>query len=207
MSSPQEYIAGKGLELSGRDLSTPVDVYAIAKQEIDEIVTFIPPKGIPVEDRTKLNAVIRARLPLASDLAVAQLMINGHDLSRREFLSRLREQRMMQMEAPFVFMEAVSSYSVGRDKLFDLAHQTAVRRAVTTSVDRVVDAFNRYEQSPMGRDDRVVFADILNSHPEADEIVRLYLERNGNRAWHAYWIEDIKKLAEKRRDLEITPKD
>ncbi len=206
MPSPQENIIGRAPERYGGNPSTPVDVYAIARQEIGEIAAFIPPKGIAVEDRAKLNAVVRTRLPLASDLAVAQLMTGGHDLSRREFLSRLREQRMTQMEAPFVFMEAVSSYSVGRDKLFDLAHQTAVRCATTTSVDRVVDAFDRYESSPMGRDDRIVFADILNSHPEADEIVRLFLERNGNIAWYTYWIEDIKELAEKRRDLEIIPK-
>jgi len=76
-------------EQASEGASSSADLYAAAEREIQEIAALIPPKGIPVEERAKLNVQIRKKLPVTSDLAIVQLMLDGHDLSRREFLARM----------------------------------------------------------------------------------------------------------------------
>ena len=164
-------------ERTNEDASFPADLYTTAGREVQEMVDIIPREGIPVEERAELNAIIREKLPVVSDIAVVQLMLNGHDLSRREFLSRLIEHRIQQPEALFMLMRDISYHDVTRSKLFRQANQEAVRCVPLVSARRVVDRIEKFESSPMGRDDKEVFADMLSVHPQTDEIIRQFLER------------------------------
>ncbi|GEM_PF-4658989 len=178
--------------------ATP-DVYQIAQQQVQEIAALVPARGIPTEERARLNSEVRRLLPQASDLAVAQLMLRGHDLSRREFLRRLREQRITQLEAAFEVMESIAHTTLARSPLFMQAHAAAVRCAPTTSSERMVEIIDKAAGTAMERDDREVFADVLSVHPEMDEILRLYGERKAGIDWYTYWINIIKESAHQKR--------
>ena len=177
-------------------MSRELDPYQRAEMEVAEISILIPPRGIRRSERTLLNALIRAKLPKISDLAVVGLMNHGHDLSRREFLKRLNGQRIQQIEAPFELMERMSYEYIHRPLLFVQAHQEAIRLASTTSPQRMVKVVTKYENSPMGRDDRRVFADILSVHPQMDEIVQLLSRERHRDDW---FLDDIIADAEKKR--------
>ncbi len=175
-------------------------IYQTAQQQAGEISAFIPPRGIPVEERKKLNSQVRVLLPLASDLTIALLMLHGHDLSRREFLARLKEQRIEQMEAAFAVMENISRIYHYRNPFFTQLHESAVRCAPETSVDRMVDVIDKAVISPMSRDDRNVFAAVLSVHPQIDEIVDHFIERKGRNAWYTDWINEIKAMADAKTE-------
>jgi len=177
-------------------MSRELDPYQRAEMEVAEISVLIPPQGIRREERILRNALVRKKLPETSDLGVIRLMNNGHDLSRREFLKRLKDQRIQQIEALFRLMKRMSYEHFFRPPLFVQAHQEAVRLAPTTSIQRIVEVVTRYEYSPMGRDDMGVFADILSVHPQMDEIV-LLLSKERHR--DARWLEDISIDAEGKR--------
>src|SRR3990167_2661301 len=125
--------------MAERILGDGAEIYRMAQQQVDEISSLIPVRGIPVEERARLNSQVRVLLPPASDLAIVLLMNRGHDLSRREFITRLREQRIEQTEAAFAFMEDFSRVYPYRSLLFLQVRETAVRCAPETSLDRMVD--------------------------------------------------------------------
>lgn len=182
------------------------NVYEVSKAEVADIAKWIPPKGIPREERAKLNVVVREKIQGASDLTVAYLMRSGHDLSRREFLARLNSQRITQIEAPFEFMGDISYAYIHRSELFQQAHREAVRCAPQTPVERMVDVIESFESTPMGRDDRNVFIDVLRVHPQREEILKGFRSRKAGIDWYDYWIGEIQKGIERLDQQETDAK-
>jgi len=116
----------------------------------------------------------------------------------------VREQRIKQLEAPFELMRRISCKRIGRPELFILAHENATRCASSTPAKRVIEVFEEFMRSPMGRDDRNVFADILSAHPEMEKIKDAILERHimeqhGDSWWWEIVMKEIVELAERKR--------
>lgn len=176
-----------------RNLPQPLDAYASAEAEVQGIRQFIPNKGVPVGERAKLNSVVRNRIASASDLAIS-ILAPGHDLSRREFLRRMRDQSVQQMEAPLEYLLQTAGV-FRRGEIQRLARDNAVRLAANSSPEKIVGFIERSKSSTMLIEDKVVYADILRSHPQKDEIVRRFLEQNGAIDWYVGWIEQVQKLA------------
>ncbi len=174
-------------------------IYDAAKIEAAEIKSLIPPRGSSAEVRMVVNTQVRSRLSSASDIALAMLTFSGHDLSRREFLRRMRDHTIGQIEAPFLLMESVSISTVHRDDNFQLAHQEAVRCAPAVESERMADLIERFQRSSMERDDRRVFADVLSVHQDMNQIVSLCLERFGHIASLKEWIMEIKEMADQKK--------
>lgn len=172
--------------------------YKSAYAEVSEMRTLIPPRGIPVAERATVNAIVRQRLSQISDLAVATLMVNGHDLSRREFVLRLREQRVQQIESTFEIMQYIYAIDNRKPEPFTQAFQEAVKCAPYTPVDRMVELLVRYQVSDQEHY-RDVFEEVLSVHPEMDHIARLFLERKAGIDWSISWMTTIKKGAGERK--------
>jgi hypothetical protein len=171
--------------------------YETANIEAQEIRALIPERGVHIGVRAQANALIRQRLPVLTDIALANLMLGSHDLSRREFLTRLRGHRIEQIEAPFLIMEHWSLARVDRAGLFQELAEETVRCAPSTPIDRMVDLVDRFSKSPMGRDDREVFARVLSMHPEMDVIAEQFMAKKNDVEWYVSWIDEVKQSAER----------
>lgn len=105
-----------------------------AGQEVAEIRALIPPTGTPGEQRKATNAIVRQRLADASDLSVVKLaMAYDHQLSRKELLKRISEQKDMSLPALYYLVRIVRGIvppGAGRKNEEELVHyafQTAER--------------------------------------------------------------------------------
>lgn len=158
----------------------------VARREEGEILDLIPPKGIPVEERARRNAIIREKLPLASDLTLVWLLQRGHQLSEREFYSRLKGQKVTQMEALFKLMEGYAYEQPDPLKNFLLAHDNATRCALTTAQGEMVRVFIEYIRSPLEKQ-LWVFVKILSCRPDIEEILaQLKVAEKGN--YSSRWV-------------------
>lgn len=167
-----------------------------AQVQVNEITAVRPPRGVPVDQRAAANALVRERLGLASNLAVATLTARGHQLSRAEMIRRFRGEQPVELLPCVSLINTLCSTGLfrGNRVLVDLATDNIERYTPTAPQEEVVDVVGGFAVDIIGRDTsflslilslredpNAIYNEILNrvkttSHPDAFGNFKLRLD-------------------------------
>ena len=94
------------------------EIYLEIGEEKKLFLDLLPEYGISREERIEKNAIVRKKLPELSNYAIIDISVWGHELSRREMIKRLREQRFNFKELFFLLGHLFSGlYFVDQTKI------------------------------------------------------------------------------------------
>lgn len=150
-----------------------------AQIEIGQIRSVFPTKGSPVEERARLNSVVREKLAEASDLAISQLTGLSHPLSRVEMIKRFRRGVPPVALLPTISLinDLCSPGLYGGNRiLLDLAVDNIERYAPSAPTEEVVDVLEEFTSRIVGRDTDLL-ALALSLRPDAEDISQRIIEQ------------------------------